>query len=112
MSLGTAIKTARVRRNIKQKVLAVKMGVSKSYLSLIENDKREPSLSFLKKLADELAIPLSMLFVLANDYPKLEDPGGVVLESFFNASDRSTCEQFFWRVLRLSQFFVVPGRTK
>jgi transcriptional regulator with XRE-family HTH domain len=63
MSVGRAVKFARVAAGIKQKELADRLDVSPNYLSLIENDKREPSLSFLRNLAGEMAIPLGLLFL-------------------------------------------------
>ena len=63
MSVGRAAKFARVAAGIKQKDLADRLDVSPNYLSLIENNKREPSISFLRNLAGELAIPLGLLFL-------------------------------------------------
>ena len=47
---------------LKQKELAHRIDVKESYLSSIENDKKEPSLSLLKRISKELDIPMSMLF--------------------------------------------------
>jgi transcriptional regulator with XRE-family HTH domain len=63
MSVGRAAKFARVAAGIKQKDLADRLDVSPNYLSLVENNKREPSISFLRNLAGELAIPLGLLFL-------------------------------------------------
>jgi transcriptional regulator with XRE-family HTH domain len=63
MSVGRAVKFARIAAGIKQKDLADRLDVSPNYLSLVENDKREPSLSFLRNLAREMAIPLGLLFL-------------------------------------------------
>jgi len=63
MSVGRAAKFARVAAGIKQKDLADRLDVSPNYLSLVENNKREPSISFLRNLADELTIPLGLLFL-------------------------------------------------
>jgi transcriptional regulator with XRE-family HTH domain len=63
MTLGNAIKLIRTARGLKQVTLAKTMDVSANYLSLIEKDKREPSISFLKKLASELSVPVSMFFM-------------------------------------------------
>jgi transcriptional regulator with XRE-family HTH domain len=63
MSVGRAAKFARVAAGIKQKDLADRLDVSRNYLSLVENNKREPSISFLRNLAGELAIPLGLLFL-------------------------------------------------
>jgi transcriptional regulator with XRE-family HTH domain len=63
MSVGRAVRFARVAAGLKQKELAHRLDVSPNYLSLVENDKRDPSLSFLRKMAREMAIPLGVLFL-------------------------------------------------
>ena len=63
MSVGRAVKFARIAAGLKQKELADRLDVSPNYLSLVENDKREPSLTFLRNLASELEIPLGLLFL-------------------------------------------------
>ncbi len=65
MQLGKAIKTARVNRGMKQAELADALGVSANYLSLLENDKRDPSWKFVCRLADALSTPLPLLVLLA-----------------------------------------------
>jgi len=39
------------------------MEVSANYISLVEGDKREPSIAFLKKLSKQLNVPVSMFFL-------------------------------------------------
>jgi transcriptional regulator with XRE-family HTH domain len=63
MSVGRTIKFLRIAEGLKQKELADRLDVSPNYLSLVENDKREPSLSFLGSLASEMGIPLGLLFL-------------------------------------------------
>jgi transcriptional regulator with XRE-family HTH domain len=63
MDFGKSIKLLRISAGLKQEDLAAKLGVTSNYISLIENNKREPSLSFLRGLADELDIPLGVLFL-------------------------------------------------
>jgi transcriptional regulator with XRE-family HTH domain len=74
MSLGKSIKKYRNNAGLKQKELASLLNVSVNYMSLVENDKREPSLSFIKNLASELQIPVGFLFFDADhsteDMPK------------------------------------------
>lgn len=67
MKLGKAIRVARVRKGLRQGDLAKKLGVTATYISLLEHDKRDPSWSFLERLAKALDIPLPMLLLLAND---------------------------------------------
>jgi transcriptional regulator with XRE-family HTH domain len=63
MTLGNAIKTVRTACKIKQRDLAVRIGVSANYISLVEGDKRDPSVSFLKRLAGTLGVPVSVFFL-------------------------------------------------
>lgn len=82
MTLGNAIKLIRTARGLTQREVAHDVEVSANYLSLIESDKREPSLSFLNRLAGKLGVPVAMLFVFqgeprpgvaASDVDKLRD---------------------------------------
>lgn len=63
MTLGNSIRLIRTSTGIKQYELAAKLGVSSNYISLIECDKREPSISFLKHLANELEVPVGIFFL-------------------------------------------------
>lgn len=67
MTLGNAIKLIRTARNITQRKLAEQLGVSANYLSLIESNKRDPSLAFLNRLAAQLGVPIAMLFVFQGE---------------------------------------------
>jgi transcriptional regulator with XRE-family HTH domain len=63
LTLGNAIKLVRTASGIKQGVLAKNLDISANYLSLIENGKREPSISFLRRLASELGVPVGIFFL-------------------------------------------------
>lgn len=63
MTLGNAIKVVRTASGMKQRTLAKKVGVTANYLSLVEGDKREPSISFLNRLAQTLTIPVGVFFL-------------------------------------------------
>jgi transcriptional regulator with XRE-family HTH domain len=58
---ATIIKENRKSIGLKQEDLADKLDITASYLSLIENGKREPSLKLRKKISKHLKIPLSLL---------------------------------------------------
>ena len=62
MNLGKTIKLLRISVGLKQRELANKLGISSNYLSLIESNKREPSLNLLKSLSKELNIPMDLFF--------------------------------------------------
>ena len=63
MTLGHAIKLIRTARGVKQIEVARSMKTSPNYISLVEKDKREPSISFLNRLARELNVPVSLFFM-------------------------------------------------
>lgn len=73
MSLGNAIKLCRTKKNYTQSELAEKADISISYLSLLEQGKRDPSFSTVEKLASALEVPVSMLVFLGT--PKEELAG-------------------------------------
>jgi transcriptional regulator with XRE-family HTH domain len=53
----------RTAAGLRQKDLAARLDVSPKYLSMAENDKREPSLSFLRRFAQEVGVPVSVLLL-------------------------------------------------
>ena len=63
MTLGNAIKLIRTAKGARQRELAEELNVSSNYISLIENDKREPSISLMKALAQKLNVPVGMFFL-------------------------------------------------
>lgn len=65
MNVGQAIKMCRTRRGISQTELAQKAECSVSYLSMLENNKRDPTLSTMTKIAQGLRVPVGILFFLA-----------------------------------------------
>lgn len=73
MSIGNAIKLCRQQKRYTQIDLAKKADLSPSYLSQLERDKRDPTLSTLKSLARALQMPLSILLFLAGENDELKD---------------------------------------
>jgi ribosome-binding protein aMBF1 (putative translation factor) len=60
-TLGEKIRTAREARGLTQADLAARAQVAQAYLSYLEQDQREPSLSIAARIARELGIPLDEL---------------------------------------------------
>jgi len=60
-TLGQKIRAAREARGLTQADLAARAHVAQAYLSYLEQDQREPSLSIAARLARELEIPLDEL---------------------------------------------------
>jgi transcriptional regulator with XRE-family HTH domain len=67
MKLGEAIKEVRGERELTQKDLAKRVGITQSHLSQLESGNKEPSLSTLERIAEELDLSVPMLVVLAMD---------------------------------------------
>lgn len=70
MTLGSAIKLIRTAKGVKQITLAGQLEVSPNYISLVEKGRREPSVSFLRKLAGKLGVPVGLFFL----WQDTEDP--------------------------------------
>lgn len=70
MNIGQTLKLLRTAAGRKQADLAGDLGITTNYLSLVENGHREPSLTFLKKFAEELDVALGYLLWLALDEQK------------------------------------------
>lgn len=71
---------------MKQRALAKKLSVSANYLSLVENSKREPSISFLRKLARELDVPVG-IFLMWQELNPMK-PGGPEMDQVRNLLTR------------------------
>lgn len=59
--LNKALKLLRVFNELSQTEMAQKLGVTKSWISEIENGHKEPTLSLLQSYAEVLDIPLSSI---------------------------------------------------
>lgn len=64
MNFGTTIKQLRKRRGINQQILADRLGVTQTYLSLVESDQKTPSIKLINSLSEELKVPPSILAYL------------------------------------------------
>ena len=72
MNIGKAIKLCRKQKNWTLAELADKSHLSTSYISLLEQGKRDPNLSKLENIAKSLKIPLSVLLFLGTDKKEIE----------------------------------------
>jgi len=74
MKLGKSIKMARINAAKTQQEIAVDTGVSTAYISMLENDKRDPSWSYLCSLCEALGISVAMLVLMAHSTNDEGDP--------------------------------------
>lgn len=70
-TLGVVLKERRELMQHTQRELAAKLGVKASHVAYLENGRRNPSLSLLRRLADVLGLDKETLFLLA--HPEARD---------------------------------------
>lgn len=61
MSFGERIRIARKKKNISTQILADECGVARSYITLIENNKRLPGRKVIPKLAEALGVKTNVI---------------------------------------------------
>ena len=61
VQVATAIRNLRLQHGLSQRQLALRMGVPRTYVSKIENEKATPTLSSLARLAEALTVSVSAL---------------------------------------------------
>jgi DNA-binding XRE family transcriptional regulator len=69
--LGTTIRTFRKRRRLTQRVLAARVGLTRTYVSAIEHGQRNVTIWTLLLIAAALQVPLSTLLQPLEAYPEL-----------------------------------------
>lgn len=69
--LSEALRLIRVFHDVKQAELANRLGISKSYLSEIENGKKQPRIELIERYSLEFRIPSSSILFFAEN---LESP--------------------------------------
>lgn len=62
MSIGKGVKFVRVASGLRQGEMAKQLEISQNYLSLIENNKAEPSITLIRKISSTFGVPASFLF--------------------------------------------------
>ncbi|MCA0396759.1 MAG: helix-turn-helix domain-containing protein [Bacteroidetes bacterium] len=67
MDLGKIIKHLRQQHGFKQNELATLCSITPAYLSQIEGNHKEPNLATIRVIAENLKVPLPILFFLAMD---------------------------------------------
>lgn len=73
--IGDVLKRTRAIYGYKANEMSSALGISASYLSEIENNKKQPSLELLKKYADLYGIRLSSLILLSESMEDAEKSG-------------------------------------
>lgn len=74
MNIGRALSLCRTQKGMTKTQLSKAAGVSISYLTLLEQGKRDPNLSTINQICKALNVPMSIFMFLASDS---EDKGGI-----------------------------------
>lgn len=61
MNIGKGIKFVRVAADLRQGDMAKRLEISQNYLSLLENNKAEPSMGLVKKISELFGVPVSYI---------------------------------------------------
>lgn len=75
MDYGRAIRLVRSARRMSQAELAEHIECASSFVSLLENNQRDPSLQTLEAIADAFGIPTYLLLLLASEPSDLDGIG-------------------------------------
>ena len=73
MNYARAIKICRAAFEMEQQELADSVGVTPSYLSLIESGKRKPSNKRFEEICEVFGIPLDLMVLLGAEPGELEE---------------------------------------
>jgi transcriptional regulator with XRE-family HTH domain len=69
-TLGDVLKQRRDLLGLTQRELAAKLGVKASHVAYLENGRRRPSLSLLRRLADVMGLDRESIFLMAHPEAK------------------------------------------
>jgi transcriptional regulator with XRE-family HTH domain len=94
MDLGNIIKNIRKQRGQTQSEFALSCGITQTYLSQIESNLKEPNLSTLKSISENLDIPLPILFFLSMTEDDVQ-PGKRKAFQKVSPSVKSLVNEFF-----------------
>ena len=94
MDLGITIKNIRKQKGQTQTEFASACGITQTYLSQIESNQREPNLSTLKLISNQLNIPLPILFFLSLNKDDVQQNKREAFE-IISPSVKSLVNEFF-----------------
>jgi len=103
VNIGKGIKFVRLVSGLRQGEMARRLEITQNYLSLLENNKAEPSVTLLRRIADTFGVPAS--FLLWEDAMPSEGDTPEITEKYQRI--RSLVHEL--QQLRISQRFQEAG---
>lgn len=73
MNIGEVIVNLRKQRGVKQKELANSLGITATYLSLVETNQSKASITLLSNIASYFDLPLNALLFKSLEIDKIKD---------------------------------------
>jgi transcriptional regulator with XRE-family HTH domain len=61
VNIGKGIKFVRVAANLRQSEMAERLQISQNYLSLLENNKADPSIELIRRISEVFGVPANFL---------------------------------------------------
>lgn len=72
MEVGSNIRRLRKEQDLDQEELANRIGITQPYLSQLETGQRDPSMSLLREICDELGLSLPEFFLFSMDVKDIQ----------------------------------------
>lgn len=95
INIGGTIKKYRIKSNLKQTELAKKIKVTSTYISAVENNRKEPSISLLNAICRAVHLPKEVLFLEAvniNDFKKKDreiiDTAKEIMKAYYYSENK------------------------
>lgn len=79
--LSETLRLLRVFHDMKQNELAERLEVSKSYISEIENNNRNPSMDVIQRYADTFKVPVSSIMFFAENLDDAKNQRGAAAKA-------------------------------
>lgn len=74
MNIGKGIKFVRIASGLRQGEMAKQLDISQNYLSLLENNKAEPSIALLRKISEVFGVPAGFIVWEDAASPETQNP--------------------------------------
>jgi transcriptional regulator with XRE-family HTH domain len=90
MLVNNRLRTIRESKRLSQTDMAERLGISRSYLILVENDGTVPSIELLKAWAQGLVVPFYQLFYDGEEPPPLPNlPGRLTADEIASTLEKN-----------------------
>lgn len=86
MNLGKALTLCRNQKGLTKTQLSERTGLSISYITLLEQGKRDPNISTIESISSAMNIPISIFIFLASDHQEKAGMSEALVEKLSHAA--------------------------